>query len=648
MRNHSKSFRTGFIVSALIGQTLLPIFAQDAPVPAPSTQPQPPTTPPAQTQTQTEGAASSAYSDAQKQGANPTALDYLFNKKPQDGTAGKTASDLSSKLEDKIKALDSLNQPGFEDVVTRQRFEKYLNTPESDLVQIQAYNQTYKSVIEALRQNDPILAWRLLFKLNEYPWDAGVSAELGNRIESIWDASKTQNRINSNSDALRDAIKTANWNADTLSRDDHNGLNAGSKPKTVPKQNPKPDANSTDPASVAINAQFQNIPGKLQVTEYYLKSLESKIKIKQNELKVDKIASQIKADFADTVSTLFASKRYRHVIIAANFYRQLFGDGDYPVTMGNQVNKSVENINAIEEGVNVFNFQVGNKEIVAASKTLQGAFLVGDLDPVMRGVPRDSKREVAKYSFQVQRMQNLIEARDFGALEPLIDDMKKAVVDFEPAKPLSLVNAVKLESKMRMGKAKLAAQRGDQAQALEEFKAAAEAWPGNPDLESAASVFFESQDVKNQGTTEFDRLVAEQNYRAIFEKQLPFLAAVKGDSKRENQLKTALEKVTESETALEKANLLQRNGDVFGAWESLEIAAKSWPEDSKLNRRLADLAMKSSEFVSALNKAQEAEARGQAGFSLNWYVNAQKFYPSSQLANDGIHRVSEIILKKDS
>lgn len=644
------------MVFVLTGQALIvgSSWAQNAAMPANPTpqapQPQPPAMPPAQTQTQTEGAAGNAYSDMQKQGANPTALDYLFNKKPQDGTAGKTASDLSSKIEDKIKALDSLNQPGFEDPVTRQRFEKFLNAPEADAAQIQAYEQIYKSVIEALRQNNPILAWQLLYKLNEYPWDAGVSAELGNRIESIWDASKAQGRITTRNDALREAIQKANWNADVMSSEESNRLQdkSSARPKTVPKQNPKADTNSADPMAIAANIQFPNIPGKLQMTEQYLRSLESKIRIKQNELKMDKIAAQIKSDFSDTVSTLFASKRYHHVIMAANFYRQLFGDGDYPVTMGNQVNKSVEIMGDIDEAVNVFKYQVKNKEIVAASKTLQGAFLIGDLDPALRGVPRDLKREVSKYSSQVQRVQNLIEARDFGSLEPIIAEMKQEVVDFEPAKPLSLVNAVKLESKMRLGKAKLAAQRGDQAQALEEFKAAAEAWPANPDLESAASGFFASQDVKNQGTVEFDRLITEQNYRGIFDKQLPFLVAIKGDGKREDQLKKALEKVQESEMALEKANLLQRNGDAFGAWEALEIAAKDWPEDSKLNRMLADLAMKSAEFVSALNKAQEAETRKQYGYSLNWFVNAQKFYPASQIATDGIHRVSAIILKKDS
>lgn len=646
MRNHSRSFKRALTIGG--AASLLLLAGASAQGQAPEGAPAP-TAPTAPVKTETEGAAGKAYSDAQKEGANPTALDYLFNKKPQDGTAAKSASDLTSKIEDKIKALDSMNRPGFEDPITRARFEKFLNAPEADGAEIQAYAQAYKAVIEALRQNNPILAWKLLFKLNEFPWDAGVSAELANRIESIWDASKAQGELDARNARLRDVIQKANWNADVMfnsaqSREANKGT---ARPKAVPKQSAKPNV-SSDPAAIAADIQFPNVPGSLQLTEQYFKSLESKIKIKRNELKLEKIASQVKSDFADTVSTLFASKRYRHVVIAANFYRQVFGDGDYPVTMGNQVNKSVENVRDVDEAVKVFEYQIANREIVAAAQTLQGAFLIGELDPAVRGIKRDLKREVSKYAGQVQRVQNLIEARDFGPLETLISQMQRDIVDFEPAKPLSLVNAVKLESKMRMGKAKLAAQKGDQAQALEEFKAAAEAWPGNPELTTAASGFFEAEDVRNQGTAEFDRLILEQNYRAIFDKQLPFLGAVHGDSKREAELKRALEKVKESEMALEKANLLQRNGDAFGAWEALEIAAKNWPEDSKLNRMRADLAMKSAEFVSALNKAQEAEAKQQYGFSLNWYVNAQRFYPSSQLANDGIHRVEEIVLKKDS
>ena len=51
---------------------------------------------------------------------------------------------------------------------------------------------------------------------------------------------------------------------------------------------------------------------------------------------------QAKSDFADYITTLYGSHRYYQVIIAADFYRQLFNEGDYPVAMANQVNASLE------------------------------------------------------------------------------------------------------------------------------------------------------------------------------------------------------------------------------------------------------------------------------------------------------------------
>ncbi len=99
--------------------------------------------------------------------------------------------------------------------------------------------------------------------------------------------------------------------------------------------------------------------------------------------------------------------------------------------------------------------------------------------------------------------------------------------------------------------------------------------------------------------------------------------------------------------ATEKANLLVMNGDFQGAWETVQVATKAWPEDNKLNRMLSNLTSKCPEFVSALNKAQEAEARKEYGYSLNLYVSAQHYYPPSQIANEGIERLKEQIFNAD-
>jgi hypothetical protein len=138
--------------------------------------------------------------------------------------------------------------------------------------------------------------------------------------------------------------------------------------------------------------------------------------------------------------------------------------------------------------------------------------------------------------------------------------------------------------------------------------------------------------------------VQAQDARQLFDRQLEFALAVKGDATREQQLKDALLKVQKAKVAEEKANMLVMNGDVDGAWETVELATKDWPDDMKLNKLLADLSGRSADFVSALNKARDAEAKKQYGYSLTWYVNAQSTYPPSTIANEGIDRVTKQIL----
>ena len=102
-----------------------------------------------------------------------------------------------------------------------------------------------------------------------------------------------------------------------------------------------------------------------------------------------------------------------------------------------------------------------------------------------------------------------------------------------------------------------------------------------------------------------------------------------------------------AEAASEKANALVLIGDVYGAWETVQQAAADWPDDNKLNRQLADLSGRATDFVAAVNKARDAEAKQNIGYSLNWYLNAQHIYPPSVIANNGIGRLSKLLLSSD-
>ena len=80
----------------------------------------------------------------------------------------------------------------------------------------------------------------------------------------------------------------------------------------------------------------QALQGKMEMTAEYLNLLEARAKIKLNEIRENKMSDQDRMDFADYIKTLYADHRYYHVIIAADFYRALFNEGDYPSDLGNQ------------------------------------------------------------------------------------------------------------------------------------------------------------------------------------------------------------------------------------------------------------------------------------------------------------------------
>ncbi len=586
-----------------------------------------------------------------------SALDYLFNHKPQEGSVAKEAVDANTEAKARAAAADAVGNR-MQDSQVRARFDTYLGMDAVPPDQLKAYAATFDQIGQLLRDGKIFEAWRQLHDLSQYEViDAGVSGQLADRVESIWTTNKATQQIAQQNQKLQDNADTASRSADMMSDDIQDkeieyqrrlAYAQGKKSNTPPDtgnggQNPtQPNISGQD--SGAASPNVDNVMGKLQLTDQYLQSLEDQSKIKLNELKAEKMMDQAKSDFADYITTLYQSGCYRHVLIAADFYRYVFDEGEYPSSMAKQVNDSLQITRNAGDSVSVFNNAMADGQIATATDRLQEAFLTSEFDPSLLGIDLGKKKNVAAFMKNLDKMQNLIEARDFSNLEALLDQMKAAAPDFDNTKAMAIINEVKLASQLHLGKAKLAAQQGDQKTALEEFQSAAEIWPGNPALHDNALSFFNSSDVQTQALTEFDRLVADNNYRAIYDKQLMFAPAMKDDTKRQQQLKDALGKVQEAETAVQKANMLATNGDVSGAWETVNLAVKDLPDDLKLNAMLGQLAGKSAEFVSAINKAKDAEGRSEFGYSLTWYAIAQRDYPASIIANDGVSRLSKQIL----
>jgi hypothetical protein len=636
-------------VSAAVAQDTVPVAPAEAEN-KPAEQPA--------TQKDTPKAATPGKAAAPVGTDTSAALDYLYNRKPQDGSAGKQALEANQRTQEKAVAEDAVDAPKNDDPAMKARYERFLGTAEVPQEEIQEYSARLKLVSNALRENKPFDAWKLLSSLAQYDSiDGGISQDLANRVESVWNTGRANSNIDRNNEQMRRDVKSANSNADMLSEtvlqkelEYNRKLNKGGQQQQKWQRDRQPQGNGVLPqapqdAPAANPQSVAGLEGKLRLTEEYLKSLELKAKIKVNELKQQKLLDQAKADFAEYITTLYEAGRFNHVVIAADFFRKVFEEGEYPASMAKTVNASLEADRSIQSAVEVVGYKTDRNQLVAANASLQEAFAMSERNLALLGVKRPLKEKIADFNANLEQMKNLIEARDFGELQNLIDKIKQTAVDFDTTKPMAIVNAVKLESRMRLGKAKLLAQQGDQKGALDEFQAAAQIWPGNPDLEDKALTFFDAQDIKSQTLVEFDRLIKEQNYRAVFEKQLAFAPAIAGDAKREESLKNALLAIKNAETASEKANVMMMAGDSFGAWEAVELASIDLPDDKKLNKLRADLSGRSAEFVAAINKARDAEARGDEGFSLTWYVNAQRQYPASKIANDGIERLSKKLLQ---
>ncbi len=565
-------------------------------------------------------------------------LNYIYNKTPEDGAAADVARDqaVESKTEvaGKKGALESL--AGAESMLSPE-FEQFLSMEEAPAGEMREYLDAVKTLRGQLRERNPADAFDRLLVLSDYSWDAGLSKQIAARVQAVWDTNETSKGILHENGTLEQDVRRSNWNVDVEAQNIRRQTQDGSK-KMKAGELPSPQAAGQASAALA---------GTMRITEQYFRAVDAKARIKLNEVQISNLETKAKSDLAEYVATLLSAKRYLHAIIAAEFYQALFRDGELPPELAKASTAALEIRHKIANAVNVFEFKADKGDLLSGSKILKTAFDMGDTTPEMLGLDRERKGKVVDFYNTLRKMRNLIESRNFGDLEKTLTKLEDEVKDFDTTKPRQLIESVKLEAQIRLGNARIAAQEGDRSKALAEFKAAAQIWPSNPAIKEAAAEFYAKQDSGNRSVEEFDRLFQRQDYRQIAEKQLSFAVATANDPARQERLKKALQTVQNGEAAIEKAKIYAANGDDFGAWEQIELASQDWPDDNALNRLRADYAKKVPEFVSTLDRAQEAESNKDFGYSLNCFLLAQQYYRNSQVANAAIKRLGEKILASE-
>jgi hypothetical protein len=542
--------------------------------------------------------------------------------------------------------------------VYRARFEKYLNAEEETSADAKRYREQFKEMLDLLSPTKASKenfrkAWAMLPQASSYEPDAELCNSLDDAIFGVLLAQQEVTKIDDQNRNLVRRKDTLEWN----SRFAADSSLLGPAPK--------------NPAAAEQWNREQNLKRDMKMQPLLTELGEVNASIAGNRVKKEALRLQAKIEFQALIAQLFLQRRFEHVLLANRFYRTLFGDGDnqlrvaddyassqsaknkesfgdlakLPKTLGQLDALANEAIRDVREGVESFSFLLEKSELKSAAERLSEAFAIGEYLPEIRLLPRSKKREVLEFTRKTNQLLSALEVKDYERANGLVRELEALSRDFDSAKPMAAIETARTVSALHLAKARAAATSGDRATLESELRQATEIWPRNPALAEVSGAIFTQTDVQQQALNDFESLYGQKNFRQIFEDKVRFIAATALHPAKQEKLKQVLDQVQLAEAALLRAAELAKRGDAAGAWESVERGFSDYPDDPKLNQARAEFTTQAAEFVRSVRTAQEMERKQQLGSSLAWYLRAQQDYPNSELAQDGIARLSSKILQ---
>ena len=542
------------------------------------------------------------------------------------------------------------------------RFEKYLNAPEETSADDAQYRQVIETVLQRLAPGQATAsnldyAFRLLQRGSLYDADARLCDSLANAVYTVWTAQRQQTRLVAANEAM-------NWEIQRLELETKSSSAAVQHAQQA-KQKTKAPARGgqAQPAPSAAEQAAEAKEAAVETSSWKTRRLAEMItRQKTNDVKRELSEIQAKVEFQAMIVQFFLQRRYQHVVMATRFYRALFNDGDTKLNMGKDATElfqrstglpptlstldtmTNEAIRDVREGVKAFDFLLTNSELESATKRLAEAFTIGEYMPEVRTLPREKKRRVVDFSHKSFQLLSALEVKDYTLAETIVKDLAVSAKDFDSSKPMAAIETSRTVARMHLAEARNAALSGDKVALKTSLTAATEVWPRNPELAEISKMIFSQGDVQQKAVIDFDQLHGQKNYRQIHDDAPRYIAALALYPEKQDRLKQVLENMKAIDVAVMRADEMAKQSNYAGAWESVERAFARFPDDSKLNQQRANLTTQAAEFVRTIRNAQDLEKQEQVGSSLAWYLKAQKLYPASDFAGEGVGRLVKKIL----
>ncbi|MBN8417629.1 MAG: hypothetical protein J0L73_01790 [Verrucomicrobia bacterium] len=546
----------------------------------------------------------------------------------------------------------------------RSRFETYLTTPEANGPEDQAYRDIMAQIMELLAPThkqapDPVTkvqlrgpevtkAFALLPEAGAARIDGGLCNAVANAVWDVWTSQKRVNERKLANVAMMERRKQLEWNAEM-------GMNSTPLAKT--------GGGSSKNGQQNQQQQQQTNSATVGRTSGYIKGIaeiEARTKLNETAMGLSEVTSKIQ--FQALIIQLFMQRRFEHAVIACRFYPNLFRDGEsilqldkdsdvqkllsssfgVPPTVSMIDGLSLEAIRSVDESLVSFENLVARRDVDSASNRLLEAYAIGEYLPRVRRLPMSEKTKVLDFVRKKNKLLSFLEMKDYSSAETVVMELRTTSDDFEYAKPLAAIQTAKTMSNLHVNNANAAMGNKDAKTVEAEMRAAAEIWPTNPRVTQLSEHMMQSTDMKSQALMEFDRLLSQRNYRQIFENQAPFIAAVADDLTRKQQLEKVLKDMGRLELILGGAKEMAASSPP-AAWEKVEKESSLYPDDPVLSKLRADLGVKASDFVTAIENARQQEEKHQIGSALAWYLKAKSMHPLSEMARDGIKRLVEAV-----
>lgn len=540
--------------------------------------------------------------------------------------------------------------------VFRSRFERYLSLGEIDLDENERYQEIMQEVMQLLsplnlgrvrNKSDSIdRAYQLLYEASEFSIDGNNSRILATRIYNSW--------------RLRDEIRGVQTNRINLER------NLTSKQREILNDLIMQGfrATRTRLGSGDEEEEMEEMTAHVQKQAFLQSDLaQISAMIGARELEQVVIAEQARLQFQTLIVSLLAQRRFQHALIASNFYREIFRASAQELEVGHDdlqlilpssdlahtiesmefiANEAVvevsESMRAVENA-----YRIGDK--VLALERLQEIFHLGEyLAPVM--LFEYSKRQDLMDIYRLmRRASRLADAKDWNGVERAVNQLMEKTDDFPGEEVFAAINAGRNASNLQLLRARQAMGESNTEQMEASLRSAMDIWPLNPDLENFRMTGAESIDREGQARAFFDQAMQEGRYRAIAERAAELGVAFIRDSQRTIQLREVVEMMTRIDIAIRQSDEMVRQDNPYGAWEILLEARALNQEDAVLNRQMLEISPRASRFAEALRRAEEHEGNQYWSQSLAWYLEVERLYPASRLANQAIPRLARQMME---